>query len=132
MRFHPFSLAIPIVSTVLVGGCSQSPPPQQPGGVAMAQPVDGQSAAWRVATAQCRHASACRDIGGNRNYASMDACMSKNRGEAQDNLRASNCPHGVDSARLDSCIASIDAESCSGIGSGLNRFMACRTSEICP
>ena len=98
----------------------------------MVQPIDTETAAHRLATAECKHASACNEIGGDRNYASMEACMSKNRGEAQDNLRASNCPRGVDSTRLDNCLSSVASEACSGIGSGLNRFMACRTSEVCP
>ena len=130
MRVHPLSLAALLASAVFVA-CSQNAPPQQPG-VAMVQPVDGDTASWRIATARCKHASACNEIGGNRSYASMDACMSKNRGDAQDNLRAANCPHGVDSARLDSCLSSIGSEACSGIGSGFNRSMACRTSEVCP
>ncbi len=132
MRVHPLALAIPIACAVNVVACSQNPPPQQPSGVASTQPLDTDTAAWRLAAAECKHASACNDIGGNRSYATTDACMAKNRGDAQNNLRAANCPRGVDSARLESCLSSVASEACSGIGSGFNRFMACRTSEVCP
>ena len=132
MRVCPLALATALACAVPVVACSQNPPPQQPGGVASVQPLDGDTAAWRLATAECKHASACNEIGGSRSYASMDACMAKNRGDAQNNLRAANCPRGVDSARLESCLSSVASEGCSGIGSGFNRFMACRTSEVCP
>jgi hypothetical protein len=132
MRVRPFALAVPLACALSGAACSENPPPQQPSGVANVQPVGRDSAAWRLAGARCKHASACNEIGGSRTYASMDACMGKSRGEAQDNLRAANCPRGVDSARLESCLSSVAAEACSGIGSGFNRSMTCRTSQLCP
>ena len=70
--------------------------------------------------------------GGNRAYPTMEVCMDKNRSDAADDLRAANCPRGVDSPRLESCLAEINAESCTGIGSGFNRSMACTKGALCP
>ena len=111
---------------------SSAPPPQTAVGVTSAQRVDTNTASWRLAGARCKHASSCNEIGGNRTYPSTDGCISENRGKAESDLRPADCPHGVDSTRLDSCLSAVSAEACSGIGSGFTRMMACKTSALCP
>lgn len=120
-------------AAVLAGACSKSPPPPQaPAGTTTTTSVQVSGATSHLAQAHCKHAMSCNEIGGSRTYPSMETCMEKNRADAESSLRASECPRGVDSARLHACIAAIDAESCSGVGSGWNRSLACRTSELCP
>lgn len=126
--FVALALGIPASA---IGACSSNTPPANTG-VTSAQSTDTQDAVWHLAGAKCKHAAACNEIGGNRTYASTDACMSENRGKLQDDLRASNCPHGVNTRRMEACLGEIGSEACSGIGSGFNRMMSCKTGQLCP
>ena len=98
----------------------------------MAQHNDVKTSAWQLAGARCKHAAACNQIGGDRDYASTDACMAQERGKAENDLRASDCPNGVDASRLQACLSQISSEACSGIGSGWNAMMSCKTGSLCP
>lgn len=115
---------------VLAGACSRNPPPRAPATTTTTS-VEVEGATSRLAQARCKHAAACNEIGGNRSYPTMQACIEKNRGDADSDLRASECPRGVDSSRLEACLSAINAEACTGIGSGWNRSLACRTSSLC-
>jgi Family of unknown function (DUF6184) len=117
---------------VVTAACGSNPPPPSNAGVTNAQRVDTTSAVSRIVDAKCRHSQECGEIGGSRQYASRDACMSDNRGKAENDLRASNCPRGIDSTRLEACLSQITTEACTGLGSGFNRSMACGTGELCP
>jgi hypothetical protein len=131
MKAHKFAFAVPLACAVAAVACSKSPPPQVPGSTSM-QPVDTETAVRRIAAARCKHATACNEIGGKKTFPSMQACMGKNRSDAEDDLRTANCPRGVNAARLQSCVSAVEAESCSGLGSGFNRGLACKTTELCP
>ena len=131
MKAHRFAFAVPLACAVAAVACSKNPPPQAPGTTSM-QPVDTDSAVRRIAASRCKHASACNEIGGSKNFASMRACMDKTRSDAEDDLRPASCPRGVESTRLQACLSAIETEACSGLGSGLTRGMACKTSELCP
>jgi hypothetical protein len=100
--------------------------------VTSAQRLDAQTSAARLADAKCKHAAECNEIGGDRTYATRDACMSDNLGKAEDDLRIANCPHGVDTTRLQACLSETATESCSGFMSGFSRSMSCKTGSLCP
>jgi hypothetical protein len=122
------------VASAAFAACESNPPPSpaNAAGVTNAQQIDPRSAAWELATARCKHAVACNEIGGNRDYASNEVCMTANRGKAENDLRSADCPNGVNSQRLQACLSEIASESCSGVGSGFERMMSCRTGSLCP
>lgn len=132
MRPHPItSAAIGVVG--LVTACASNPPPAaSTPGVTNVQKTDASVAASQLAEAKCKHAVECNEIGGNKTYASHNACLSENRGKAENDLRASDCPHGVDASRLQACLSEVATESCSGFMSGFSRSMACTTGSLCP
>jgi hypothetical protein len=133
MKAHRFftSAAIGVIG-VAAACASNPPPPTATTGVTSAQKMDTDIAAAKLADAKCRHAAECNEIGGDKTYASRDACIAENRGKAEDNLRASDCPHGIDASRLQACVADVATESCSGFMSGFNRSMTCKTGALCP
>jgi hypothetical protein len=114
-----------------VAACGSNPPPPA-AGVTSAQRTDPHGAAARLAQARCKHAAACNEIGGNKDYGTRDACITENVGKLENDLRTSECPRGVDTTRLDACLSETAAESCSGLGSGFGRGMSCSTSSLCP
>lgn len=133
MKSHQLLTSAAIGAIGVVAACSSNPPPPANApGVTSAQRTDAQVAAARLAETKCRHAAECNEIGGDKTYASHDACISDTRGKAEDDLRAANCPHGIDTSRLEACLSEIATESCSGFLSGFNRSMTCKTSALCP
>ena len=134
MKAQRFITAVAIGIVGLALACASNPPPPTASttGVTSAQKMDADIAAAKLADAKCRHASECNEIGGDRTYASRDACIAENRGKADEDLRATNCPHGIDASRISACISEVQTESCSGFMSGFNRSMTCKTSALCP
>ncbi len=132
MRPHQYLTAVAIGAIGAAAACASNPPPANAPGVTSAQRTDAQTSAARLADAKCKHAAECHEIGGDRTYATRDACISDNRGKAEDDLRTANCPHGVDTTRLEACLSETATESCSGFASGFSRSMACKTSALCP
>jgi hypothetical protein len=132
MRLYQCIASVAFGALTVTAACGSNPPPPSNAGVTSAQRVDTASAVSRLVDAKCRHSEQCGEIGGSRQYASRDACMADNRGKAENDLRVSNCPRGVDSTRLEACLGQINAEACTGLGSGFNRSMACGTGELCP
>jgi hypothetical protein len=132
MKPHQFITSMAIGTIGVAAACASNPPPAYSPGVTNAQKTDVQVAAARLADAKCKHASECNEIGGDRTYASRDACLSDARGKAENDLRAASCPHGIDTTRLEACLSETASEACSGIGSGLSRSMSCKTGSLCP
>jgi hypothetical protein len=132
MRPHQFCASLAFGLFAAVAACGSHPPPSSAAGVTSAQRTDPHGAAWKLADARCKHAAACNEIGGNRDYATQDACVTENRGKLENDLRAAECPRGVDTTRLSACLSEINAEACSGIGSGFGREMSCSTGSLCP
>jgi uncharacterized protein DUF6184 len=132
--FRIISVCVSGLAITAVAACGSSPPPPPANatGVTNAQQVEPRSAAWQVASERCKHAEACGDIGGSRDYASTEACLAKNRGDAENDLRSADCPKGVNSLRLQACLSEIASEACSGVGSGWERMMSCKTGSLCP
>jgi len=85
----------------------------------------------RIADARCAREAACDNIGNDKNYATTQACAQKIRDDMRNDLGAKDCPNGVTTQKLDACLASIKAESCSNVLDRLERLIACRTSELC-
>jgi len=132
MRLHQVCGSLALGLFTVITACGSSAPPPATAGVTSAQKTDTPTAAGKLADAYCKHAQACNEIGGSRTYSSKTACLDQNRGKGLNDLRASECPRGVDSTRLEACVTAIAAEACSGMGSGFSRSMQCSTSELCP
>jgi hypothetical protein len=133
MRAQAWVASVALGATVIVGACKSGPPPTtSAAGATNAQRVDVNSAADQYARAMCKHADQCGEIGGNRTYATRNACVSEKLGKAENDLRVTDCPHGVDTTRLNACLAEIAAEACTGVGSGFARSASCATGTLCP
>jgi hypothetical protein len=125
------SIALAALASAGSAACAHSAPPA-PTGVANAQPIDSDSAAERLAAAECQRAASCGTIGQGQPHTSMDECLASARQDAESELRQDQCPNGVDSLHLQTCESALGVESCNGIVNGFNRRLACRTDALCP
>ena len=103
----------------------------EPGATTTSSASANESAAQTIAVARCDREQSCRNIGSGKTYASRNACVDELRDKSQTELRASECPGGVDSTQLDKCLAEVRGEKCGDPLDTLTRLAACRTSALC-
>ena len=85
----------------------------------------------RIASARCARETACNNVGSDKHFVSPGVCMRELRTRMGDDLRASECPRGIDSEALDKCLETIRSESCNNPIETIQRLAACRTSDLC-
>jgi len=94
-------------------------------------PVDVSDAVGRIVDARCAREAACGFIGGDKKWASADACSEVVTREYSDDLTAADCPAGVDAKELDECIQAARGADCGNPIDVIGRVAACRTSQLC-
>jgi hypothetical protein len=99
-------------------------PARAPGG-------EARSAARNIAGARCDREATCNNIGGDKKYASQEACEDQIRSEWANDLNAYDCPHGVVDKQLEECLTAIRTEDCGSAFDTLSRVAECMAGQIC-
>jgi hypothetical protein len=84
-----------------------------------------------IAQARCDREARCNDVGADGKFSTHDACLAEISGKLVDELDLSECPGGVVQKELDECLAEIENESCNNPIDKIERFAACRESDLC-
>lgn len=84
-----------------------------------------------IATARCDREQTCNNVGVDKKWATRDACMTDLSEDLSDELNLSECPGGIVQKELDECLAEIKNESCNNPIDKIERFAACRESDLC-
>jgi len=134
MRGHFCLSFLAVVAGVAVVACStnQTPQPQAPNGMPNAAGLNPEAAISQLAAAACKQATSCNEVGPGRAFDSNDACMDKAKSDATNTVRPENCPHGVNPAKLETCVSAMTSQGCSGITGSMARTAQCAASELCP
>ncbi|MBS2013846.1 MAG: hypothetical protein JST00_13235 [Deltaproteobacteria bacterium] len=93
--------------------------------------VSNEGAIDRLVAARCQREATCKNIGSDKHFSSYDVCSRELRSRVQDDLRASECPKGIDGKELDECLESIRTESCNNPLDTISRLAACRSGDLC-
>jgi hypothetical protein len=93
--------------------------------------VNNETAVNRIVAARCEREAACNNIGTDKHYTSRETCSNDMRVKLRDDLKASDCPGGIDGKHLDDCLTAIRKESCGNPIESLSRVSACNTSGLC-
>jgi hypothetical protein len=93
--------------------------------------ISNDTAVQRLVMARCEREAACNNIGADKRYADREVCTHELNAKMRDDLKASECPKGVDGKELDECIQAIHKESCNNPIDTISRIAACRTSDMC-
>src|SRR5262245_29202295 len=72
-----------------------------------AAPGAGETAAQSIAVARCDREATCDNVGSGKTFASRNACVDELRDKTRDELKASECPGGIDDVQLEKCLAEI-------------------------
>ena len=111
-----------------------SPPPSAPmttAGVLAAQPVSTRDVAV-ITKERCDREERCANIGANRKYSTREVCSAQISSDNMNTLTNAACPYGIDSTKLEACLASIREEGCNNPFETLDRYAACRQGALCP
>ncbi|HEX5660260.1 MAG TPA: DUF6184 family natural product biosynthesis lipoprotein [Polyangiales bacterium] len=84
-----------------------------------------------IAKARCEREKRCENVGGDKTYASLDACVAKIESEWAGDLNKYECPHGIVQTELDQCLADVRAEECGNPFDTLSRIAQCDADDIC-
>ncbi|HVJ88970.1 MAG TPA: DUF6184 family natural product biosynthesis lipoprotein [Labilithrix sp.] len=93
--------------------------------------VTNEAAIDRITALRCTRELSCGNVGRDQRYASSDVCTREVRRKLETDLRASNCPTGIDGNKLDACVDAIQSQSCATKSKPATVLTACRTSELC-
>lgn len=88
-------------------------------------------AVQRIVAARCAREAACNNVGSDKHFVSHDVCVQEIRDKMRNDLKASECPKGIDAKELDDCMEAIHKESCNNPIDVISRLAACRTSGLC-
>lgn len=89
------------------------------------------SASTRIAGARCDRETACNQIGPQKRYETRALCTRNQTIHVQSDLRASDCPNGVDEKKLQSCFEMIAKQDCATLASSVTTINECTTSSLC-
>lgn len=84
-----------------------------------------------MAMARCDREEICDNVGSGKKFATREVCMAELRDKGREELRATECPGGIDQAQLDKCLADIRGERCGNPLDTVTRLASCRTSALC-
>ncbi|MBX3196958.1 MAG: hypothetical protein KF894_02275 [Labilithrix sp.] len=93
--------------------------------------VANDAAIDRIVASRCAREVACNNIGPDKHLATGEVCAREVRTRIHAELKASECPSGIDGKELDECIDAIRSESCTNPIDSVARVAACRSSELC-
>ena len=89
-------------------------------------------AVHRLARARCNRETTCNRVGRDRAWASQESCVVHERervaGEAESEL---DCPRGVDSVQLGTCLNAVRAQACDDQRGDLAVLPECAASALC-
>jgi hypothetical protein len=111
------------------GGQSQVAPTVGQATTTAARMAD--SATASIATARCDREELCDNVGVGKKYATRDACVMALRERGRNDLKATDCPSGVDMPALDKCLSEIRGERCGNALDSVTRLVTCRTAALC-
>lgn len=90
-----------------------------------------ESAVSSITQARCDREARCSNVGSGKKYDSVSDCVTKTRADWRDDLNARECPQGVSSPQLATCVKQIKEESCGNPVEKLESVLACRTVDLC-
>jgi hypothetical protein len=93
--------------------------------------VEPASAVMRVATARCDREAECSNVGTGRPFGDRDECVNEIGHYVVAALPSEQCPSGVDSEALSTCVRDVQAEPCGDGKAAVDRLSSCSRDHLC-
>jgi uncharacterized protein DUF6184 len=85
----------------------------------------------RIVGARCDREVTCVQNGANKRFETRDICTRDEAKRTQDELKASECPNGIDNGKLQTCLSALGRQDCGALISSLQTLDVCKTSALC-
>jgi hypothetical protein len=128
---HSIALFVFAAATVVACGHEYSETSSTTTTGAVASSPVNQQAIDAIAATRCAREARCDNVGAGKHYVSRQGCMTQLRGEGMNDLTTTACPHGLDNAQLDKCLADIRGERCENVLDTIARLSSCSRSSLC-
>jgi hypothetical protein len=89
------------------------------------------TATARISGARCDREDSCDPFGEGKRHASRYDCDHAEYGRAQAELKASDCPNGVDDTQLKRCLEALRNQDCEFLTAQLESIDPCRPAALC-
>lgn len=96
-----------------------------------ATPVRYMAATARITGARCDREVACSQVGAKKRFETRDICTRNEGSRTQDELKAADCPNGVDEKKLHTCLETLAKQDCTKLVSALQSIDECKTATLC-
>ncbi len=90
-----------------------------------------QMATARIAGVRCQRQVTCEQSGTAKRFTSDDDCARGESLRTQEELRPADCPAGIDTTKLQTCLMELSQQDCSAIVGSLQTVAACNTAALC-
>ena len=116
----------------MIMACSNSPKAPTPGvETTGAGVVANKDVVPRITEARCERAKRCNHFGVDKTYKDEAGCKSEISHDLEADFTAKECPHGVRTERLNTCVLKAREEACGNVADKINRIAACSKNELC-
>jgi len=116
----------------LMMACSNPPKEPNPGvSTTSAGVVANKDVVPRITEARCERAKRCGQLGTDKKYKDEAGCKSEIGHDLEADFTAKECPHGVKTERLNTCVQKSREEECGNVTDKINRVADCRQSQLC-
>ena len=94
-------------------------------------PMRYETATARITGARCDREITCNQVGSNKRFETRAVCTMDQGKKTQDELKSADCPNGIDTAKLETCLSWISQRDCSQLLSSNESLDACKKSVLC-
>jgi hypothetical protein len=125
-------IVIGLGCAALAIACGNEPKSPNPGvETTSAGVVANKDVVPRITEARCERAKRCGHFGTDKTYKDEAGCKSEISHDLEADFTAKECPHGVKTERLNTCVQKAREEECGNVADKINRVASCRKSELC-
>jgi hypothetical protein len=131
--FHKMSLLTAAVASVAVlGACEKTKTEEERATTERVQTAAPNGPAIAsIIEARCEREARCENIGPEKRFLTRAACVEHVRDNSQNKLNTKDCPGGIDSKALDSCLKQIKDEDCGDPIETVERVATCNSVDLC-
>lgn len=108
--------AVSAIGVGVLGGCAHDENAVSSTTTTSAVTVLNDTAVENIVYGRCTHENACNNVGEGREWESLAACTTSERGTVNQTISRDTCPRGIDAYALQNCMSAIDRSPCTMSG----------------
>jgi len=120
-----------VLSAAALFGCNKQEGVGKTTTTGATEPFRYLTATAHIADARCDREVTCNQVGADKRFETREICASEEGKRTKDELKSADCPNGVDSKKLQTCLAALGKQDCSQLATSLQTVQDCRAAALC-